>query len=56
MDDKKPQECVFDYLKKSLDKRFDEMKKEHDFEGIPNTHENQEKLKDMAKNILKGEW
>lgn len=31
------------------------MKKGNDFEGLPNTPEIQEKLKDMAKNILKGE-
>lgn len=55
MDEKKPQEYVFDYLRKILDKRFDEMKKEYGPEGIPNTPEIQEKLKDMANEILKGE-
>lgn len=55
MKEQKPQECVFEYLKKGIEKSFDEMKKEYGSGGIPNTPETQEKLKDMANEILKGE-
>lgn len=55
MKKQEPQEYVFDYLRKSLEKSFDEMNKEYGSGGIPNTPETQEKLKDMANKILKGE-
>lgn len=55
MEEQKPQECVFEYLKKGLEKSFEELREEYGSEGIPNTPEIQEKLKDITSEILKGE-